>query len=159
MYELLDKYITEYGEIDSLWSDNGVNGIIELFQKFSEIDWQKLHHNLPSKSLEWKIKMLSGIVGDEKNILSTIAILMDTKDIELLDMILIIFNNYNYNIIEDKYGLLSNDIKRKFINHLKNIMPYLNKYYVKLIEEFFKKNSYVETQLNEIGDNSKNNNL
>ena len=118
MFEILDKYISKYGDIDDYWYEIHVGDIQEITNKFTDNDWEKLYKALPAKDTSWKCKLMSGIEGDTKNILKVSSLMIDTNDILLLDYIISAFNFYKYNIMEDKYLLFNPTSKMEFINKI-----------------------------------------
>ncbi len=144
MYEKLKDYVIEFGKTDSMWADIGTRYVAELFEHFNDNDWREFYQDLPNKSSEWKISVIGCMVGDERKVLKAVTLMMSTENVYLLYLIVIILNNYKYNIIEDKYNLLTNDIKVLFIKYLKLLIPLVNDVYASTFSDFIHKNPIQE---------------
>ncbi len=143
MFELLNKYINSYSDndISEHWDELGLEDVRLIFNKFKDEDWEKLYHSLPNKSLEWKLKMISGICGNEEKVIKTISLMADTDNVFLLDYILNIYVFYNYNIYEDKYNIYSEDAKKTFLKRMKDLSINLDKIHKCYFDKFLEKNN------------------
>lgn len=90
MYDVLDRYITEFskeGYSEDYWYDVAVVHAIQLIDDLNEEDWLLLMEHIDEKDLLWK-KRLVYCLGDHsnKNELNVILKIMDTEDEELFVM-------------------------------------------------------------------------